>query len=138
MDNPLFRRVQLTAGVLGLIAVLLSLVTLDLRFISGVFLGAAIGWLNLLVVGTLYDRVVRAGALRGTVLGAYLLKFGVLAGVVTVGILVLGVDAIGFLVGFLTMVVAITVVPLLYGIKGFSGPEGGPPPGTNGQKRKEP
>ena len=138
IDFSLFRHVERTAAILGLVAVLLSILTLDVKFISGVFIGAAVGWLNLVAVRTLAARMVRANAIKGLVLGAFLLKFSVLAALVAVAILVLGVDAIGFLVGFFTMVLAVMVVPAVIGSRTVSGDKETHPEGDSKQDRVEP
>lgn len=118
MDLQLIRRAERATLALGAIAVLASLVTRDLRLISGVAVGATVGWLNLVVVRSLVVRYLRATAPKGAVVGLFFVKFALLAGLVAVCVLVLGVSGTGFLIGFFALVVAVTVIPLIYGIQG--------------------
>jgi hypothetical protein len=99
--------------VLGVSAVALSAISLDPKLVAGVFLGAAIGWLNLLAVRALYERVAWGSAQPAAIRAAFLVKMVILLTVITVVMLVVRVNGVGFLVGFSTSVAAIMVVPLL-------------------------
>jgi hypothetical protein len=109
--TALILQIERTALVLGGLATAASVITLDPGVVGGVFIGAALGWLNLAVVRLLFERGARAPEQRGAVLGAFLVKTVLLMALVALVVLALRVDAIGFVAGFSCAVLAIMLVP---------------------------
>jgi hypothetical protein len=134
MDLHLIRRIERAALVLGGVAVLLSTISLDPAVIVGVFIGAAVGWLNFLVVRALSERAAANPDRKNTVIGVVMVKLAVLIGVVMVLVLVFGVHGVGFIAGFSAAVLAVISVPILdvlggRGVPGTDSKSDGPSPG---------
>ena len=113
VDVQLIRRIDRTAGILAIAAALTSLLTADIRLIGGVVLGAGVGWANFHGLCILVDRGVAVPEHKGAFKGALIAKFLILMTVVTVVVLVIGVEPVAFIIGFSTTVFAVMFVPLL-------------------------
>ena len=150
--STLFRRIENAALFAGLIAVVASFLTGNLKIVGGVFTGAAIGWINVSAIRSLISRglaglesappthpaapgrAVRGevnsdeppdegiAARRTAILAGFGLKFVVLVIIITVSVLTIGVHPTGLLVGFSVSVAAVLIVPLLNPL--FEGKDG--------------
>lgn len=107
----LIHRIERTALLLGVLATLASVISLDPGVVGGVFIGAATGWLNLAAVRVLFERGARMPERRGVVLSAFAVKSVLLLALVAVIVFAVGVDAIAFIAGFSSAVLAIMLIP---------------------------
>jgi hypothetical protein len=111
--RQLLRQIERAALVLGALAIAASAISLDRALIGGVFTGAAVGYLNLAMVRLLFERGSQSPEQRGTVLVAFMVKSVLLLLLVAVVVFGFRVDAIGFIAGFSSAVLAIMVVPVI-------------------------
>ena len=115
MDDRLLHWITVRAGVVGVVATLITALVGPREVAIGVGLGAALGAGNLWAIGRLMNRMLHgpAGASRGAAAVTLALKFAALAGVVYLLLQVLAIDVLGLLAGFSASILMIVVGSVL-------------------------
>lgn len=107
MSERHLNRVMLRAGLFGLVVIAGSLFwrswSISLGVVAGVLLALVNFWAQRRLVGSMIEN-----RQRGAAAGLFVVKLGVLFGVLYALIAVAGLDAIGLMAGFSVLVVAIT------------------------------
>lgn len=113
MKQLLWQRIEKVTAILSVLALLLSMISLDLLVVGGVFTGAIVGWINLKVLTNVVGRSLKLTHARNRVLLIVALKFVLLLGLIAAIILVLRVNVLGFLLGYSCLVISVATVSLL-------------------------
>ena len=106
-SDPMVRRVMKRAAILGVLVVLVSLYWRSLPVTLGALAGVALALINFEVHRRLVGSMISQGR-SGAAAGMFVLKLGVLLGVLYALVAVLGLDAIALMAGFSVLVVAIS------------------------------
>lgn len=107
MSNPHIARVMKRAALLGVVVVAGSLYWWSLPVTLGVVAGVALALINFEVHRRLVGSMISGGR-HGAAAGVFMLKLGVLLGVLYVLVAVAGLDAIALMAGFSVLVLAIS------------------------------
>ena len=115
----MIRRIELISAVLLTTLSLLALFFWNARVFAGVLAGGLVSLASFEISHIVLKRMLTKGNKKsiGKIVLFVLLKVGVLFGLIPYLILKLGVEPVGFLVGFSTVIASATIL----GIKGLKG-----------------